>query len=87
MAASAQGYRAQREWKIGSVRHEERRRLDQRAHKKRARVEQCLGRLKENPRVGTSYGKLATNFLVLVNLAIIRQYLWLLAPDDPSDGT
>ncbi|MFN9133840.1 MAG: hypothetical protein ACK5XO_14360, partial [Phycisphaerales bacterium] len=56
-----------------------------RAYKRRARVEQCVGWLKENRRVGTRYDKLASSFLSFVNLAIIRRYLRLLAPDDPSD--
>lgn len=69
------------------IEHEGRLRLDRRAYKKRARVEQCVGWLKENRRVGTRYDKLATSFLAFVNLAIIRRYLRLLAPDDPSDRT
>lgn len=59
--------------------------LDLRAYKRRARVEQCVGWLKENRRVGTRYDKLATSFLSFVNLAIIRRYLRILAPNDPSD--
>ena len=69
------------------IKRESRLRLDRRAYKKRARVEQCVGWLKENRRVGTRYDKLATSFLAFVNLAIIRRYLRLLAPDDPSDRT
>ncbi len=69
------------------VEYEGKRRLDRRAYKKRARVEQCVGWLKENRRVGTRYDKLATSFLAFVNLAIIRRYLRTLAPDDPSDRT
>ena len=67
------------------VKYEGRRRLDRRKYKRRARVEQCVGWLKENRRVGTRYDKLATSFLAFVNLAIIRRHLRLLAPDDPSD--
>ena len=63
------------------------RKLDRRAYKKRARVEQCVGWLKENRRVGTRYDKLATSFLAFVHLAIIRRYLRLLAPNDPPDRT
>lgn len=69
------------------AKYEGHRRLDRRAYKRRARVEQCVGWLKENRRVGTRYDKLATSFLAFVNLAIIRRYLRLLAPDDPSDRT
>lgn len=46
-------------------------RLDRRAYKKRAEVEQSVGWIKENRRVGTRYDKLATS--------------WILAPDDPPD--
>jgi transposase len=67
------------------AKREGRRRLDRRSYRRRARVEQCVGWLKENRRVGTRYDKLATSFLAFVNLAIIRRYLRLLAPDDPSD--
>ncbi len=69
------------------VEHEGRRDLDRRAYRKRARVEQSVGWLKENRRVGTRYDKLAATFLAFVNLAIIRRYLRLLAPNDPSDRT
>lgn len=68
------------------VRHEGRSRLDKRSYRKRARVEQSPGWLKENRRVGTRYDKLATSFLAFVNLAIVRTYLRALAPDDPSEG-
>jgi transposase len=61
--------------------------LDRRAYKNRPRVEQYVGWLKENCRVGTRYDKLATSFLAFVNHANIRRYLRLLAQDDPSDRT
>lgn len=67
------------------IKNEGRRKFDRRAYKRRARVEQCIGWLKENRRVGTRYDKLATSFLAFVNLSIIRRYLRILAPDDPSD--
>lgn len=67
------------------VEHEGRRKLDKRAYRRRSRVENSVGWLKENRRVGTRYDKLASSFLAFVNLAIIRRYLRLLAPDDPSD--
>lgn len=63
------------------------RQFDARSYKKRARIEQCVGWLKENRRVGTRYDKLATSFQAFVHLAIIRRYLRLVAPDDPSDRT
>lgn len=69
------------------IEREGQRKFDARTYKKRARIEQCVGWLKENRRVGTRYDKLATSFLAFVNLAIIRRYLRLLAPDDPSDRT
>lgn len=67
------------------VEHEGKRELDRRAYKRRAKVENCVGWLKENRRVGTRYDKLAASFLAFVNLAIVRRYLKILAPDDPSD--
>lgn len=67
------------------IEHEGRRTLDRRTYRRRARVEQCVGWLKENRRVGTRYDKLATSFMAFINLAIIRRYLLALAPIDPSD--
>lgn len=58
--------------------------LDRRVYRRRAVVEQSVGWLKENRRVGTRYDKLAGSFLAFVNLAIIRRYLRIL---DPSDRT
>lgn len=69
------------------IEHERRRPLDRRAYRRRAVIEQSIGWLKENRRVGTRYDKLATSFLAFVNLAIIRRYLRILAPLDPSDRT
>ncbi|MBS0195769.1 MAG: transposase [Planctomycetes bacterium] len=68
-------------------RYEGRRTLDRRVYKKRARVEQCVGWLKEDRRVGTRYDTLASCFLTFVNLAIIRGCLRILGPDDPSGRT
>lgn len=39
------------------------------------------------PRRRTRYDKLASSFHAFVDLAIIRQYLFILVPDDPTDGT
>ena len=69
------------------IEHEGRRQLDRRAYRRRSKVENSVGWLKENRRVGTRYDKLASSFLAFVNLAIIRRYLRILAPDDPSDRT
>jgi transposase len=69
------------------VRNQGRQGLDHRTYKRRSRIEQSVGWLKENRRVGTRYDKLASSFLAFVNLAITRRYLRLLAPDDPSDRT
>ena len=69
------------------IKHEGRLPLDRRAYRRRAVIEQSVGWLKENRRVGTRYDKLAASFLAFVNLAIIRRYLRLLAPEDPSDRT
>jgi transposase len=67
------------------VKREGRLRLDCRVYKKRAQVEQSGGWIKENRRVGTRYDKLATSFQAFITLAIIRRYLRIMAPDDPSD--
>lgn len=67
------------------MKREGRLRLDRKAYRRRAKVENSVGWLKENRRVGTRYDKLASSFLAFVNLAIIRRYLRILAPDDPSD--
>ncbi len=67
------------------VRHEGRLRLDKIAYRKRAKVENSVGWLKENRRIGTRYDKLAVNFQAFLDLAIIRRYLRILAPYDPSD--
>ena len=69
------------------IKHEGKLKLDRRTYRRRARVEQSVGWLKENRRVGTRYDKLASSFLAFVNLAIIRRYLRILAPHDPSDRT
>jgi transposase len=66
--------------------YEPRQRFNRRAYRRRSGVEQCVGWLKENRRVGTRYDKLADSFLAFVNLAIIRRYLRILAPIDPSDS-
>jgi transposase len=67
------------------IEHEGPRKLDRDSYKKRARVEQCVGWLKENRRVGTRYDKLASSFQAFVHLSIIQRYLRILTPDDPSD--
>ena len=69
------------------LKQEGRRRLDRVSYKRRARVEQCVGWLKENRRVGTRYDKPATSFQVFVHLAIIQRYLRKLTPNDPSERT
>lgn len=66
------------------IEHEGRRPLDRRTYKRRAVIEQSVGWLKENRRVGTRYDKLAVNFAAFVNLAIIRRYLRLLDPSDTA---
>lgn len=67
------------------IEHQGKLRLDRRTYRKRSRIENCVGWLKENRRVGTRYDKLAVNFQAFLDLAIIRRYLRLLAPNDPSD--
>jgi len=66
------------------VEREGRRRFDAVTYKRRSVIEQSVGWLKENRRVGTRYDKLAVNFAAFVNLAIIRRYLRLLDPSDTA---
>lgn len=49
--------------------------FDRRSYRARCAVEQCVGWLKENRRVGTRYEKLSRNFLAMVQLAMIRRHL------------
>lgn len=59
-------------------------RFDKNTYRKRCRVEQAVGWLKECRRLGTRYEKLGLNFLAFVQLGIMLRYLRLL---DPSDTT
>lgn len=59
-------------------------RFDKPTYRKRCRVEQAVGWLKECRRLGTRYEKLGLNFLAFVKLGVMLKYLRLL---DPSDTT
>jgi hypothetical protein len=69
------------------IEHEGREPLDKRAHRKRARIEDCVGWLKENRRLGIRYDKHSVNSRAFLGLAIIRRDLRRLAPYAPSDTT
>jgi len=60
------------------ARHDGRVKFDKDAYRGRCVVEQCVGWLKENRRIGTRYEKLAVNFHGMLQLAIIRRYLRML---------
>ncbi len=49
--------------------------FDRQRYRSRASVEQCIGWLKENRRIGTRYEKLSRNFLAMLQLAMARRYL------------
>lgn len=49
--------------------------FDRRSYRGRSAVEQCIGWIKENRRVGTRYEKLSRNFLAMVQMAMIRRCL------------
>jgi transposase len=49
--------------------------FDPHEYRRRSLVECCVGWLKECRRIGTRFEKLALNFLVMLKLAIIEQYL------------
>jgi len=53
-------------------------RFDKKTYRKRSRVEQAVGSLKECRRLGTRYEKLGLNFLAFVKLGIILKYLKIL---------
>ena len=56
--------------------------FDKQTYRKRCRVEQAVGWLKECRRLGTRYEKLGLNFLAFVKLGIMLRYLRLLDPSD-----
>lgn len=58
--------------------------IDRAKYRQRNVVERCIGWLKCCRRVATRYEKLATHFLAMIKLAMIRRCLRLL---DPSDRT
>jgi len=66
------------------IKQDGRLRLDRRAYRRRAKVENSVAWLKENRGVGTRYDKLAFSFLAFVNLTVMGCQLRLLALDDPS---
>ena len=47
-------------------------------------VERAIGHLKENRRIGTRFEKLATAFMGMLKLAVLRRYLALLDPSDTA---
>lgn len=54
---------------------DERMRFDANDYRRRNIVECCVGWLKECRRIATRFEKLAVNFLAMLKLAIIEQYL------------
>ena len=63
------------------ARHDKRVKFDKQAYRGRAVVEQCVGWLKENRRIGTRFEKLATSFIAMLQLAMIKRYLKILFSD------
>jgi transposase len=49
--------------------------FDKQQYKKRNVVGRCIGWLKECRRIATRYEKLARNYLAMIKIAMIRQYL------------
>jgi transposase len=49
--------------------------FDQKSYRRRNVVERCQGRLKECRRIATRREKPALNFLAMLKLAVIEQYL------------
>lgn len=63
------------------ARHDGRVKFDKQTYRNRCVVEQCVGWLKENRRIGTRFEKLAINFLAMLQLAMIKRYMKLLFSD------
>jgi transposase len=63
------------------ARHDGRVKFDKEAYRGRAVIEQCVGWLKENRRIGTRFEKLAINFVAMLQLAMIKRYMKLLFSD------
>lgn len=57
-------------------------RFDKKRYKKRSRIEQSVGWLKEYRRLGTRYEKLGLSFLAFVKLGIMLKYLRGLVSSD-----
>lgn len=55
--------------------------FDKDLYKRRNVIERCIGHLKECRRIATRYEKLARNYLAMLKLAMIRQYLNTLFSD------
>lgn len=55
--------------------------FDTTTYRKRCVVEQCVGWLKENRRIGTRFEKLAVHFHAMLQLAMIKRYLRMLFSD------
>lgn len=58
--------------------------FDKKTSRKRARVEQAVGWLKECRSHGTRYEKLGLSFLAFTKLGIALRYLRLLDPSDSA---
>ncbi|MFT3772159.1 MAG: transposase [Minicystis sp.] len=56
--------------------------FDREAYRRRPAIERLIGRLKEWRAVATRYEKLAVNYLVTVQLALLRDFLRLLDSSD-----
>ena len=59
-------------------------RLDKKTYRKRSKIEQAVGWLKECRRLGTRYEKLGLNFLGFIKLGIMLKYLRVLDPSDKA---
>ena len=55
--------------------------FDKEAYRGRCVVEQCVGWLKEDRRIGTRFEKLAVNFHGMLQLAMLKRYLKILFSD------
>lgn len=56
-------------------------RFDKKTYRRRCVVEQCVGWLKENRRIGTRFEKLAVHFHGMLQLAMIKRYFRIMFSD------
>ncbi len=65
----------------GQIRHHRPKHFPKRIYRKRNVIERCFGRVKEKRAISSRYDKLARNYKSELWLAVIKQYLSILAKE------